>query len=118
MIPVTGVELRTSSITLRVGKNTQISLEPLPYNANPVTWQFRSQDETIASVNETGLISAKAPGRTMITVQCEENDQIQMEISLNILDLSQAPRKRAAVSPDLKTRISEILQAAIAESHS
>ena len=42
VIPVTGVELRTSSITLRVGKNTQISLEPLPYNANPVTWQFRS----------------------------------------------------------------------------
>ncbi len=30
VIPVTGVELRTSSITLRVGKNTQISLEPLP----------------------------------------------------------------------------------------
>ena len=118
VIPVTGAELGTSSITLRVGKNTQISLEPLPYNANPVTWQFRSQDERIASVNETGLISAKAPGRTMITVQCEENDQIQMEISLNILDLSQAPRKRAAVSPDLKTRISEILQAAIAESHS
>ena len=76
-----------------------------------MTWQFRSQDETIASVNETGLINAKAPGQTMIIVQCEENDQIQMEISLNILDPSQAPRKRAAASSDLsvlKQKLAEL----------
>ena len=47
----------------------------------------------------------------MIIVQCEENDQIQMEISLNILDPSQAPRKRAAASSDLsvlKQKLAEL----------
>lgn len=117
VVPITGME-SGASIILRVGKTSEIAIEPLPYNANPVTWRYHSNDETIATVDETGLISAKNPGTTTILVQCEENDQIEKEISLIVLDPSQAPRKRTSVSADLKLRIQKILQAAAAaESH-
>ena len=117
VVPITGMECG-ASIILRVGKTSEIAIEPFPYNANPVTWRYHSNDETIATVDETGLISAKNPGTTTILVQCEENDQIEKEISLIVLDPSQAPRKRTSVSADLKLRIQKILQAAAAaESH-
>ena len=55
VVPITGME-SGASIILRVGKTSEIAIEPLPYNANPVTWRYHSNDETIATVDETGLI--------------------------------------------------------------
>ena len=69
---VTGVTVEPETITILVGAKTQLTGEPVPkWAVNPaMTWA--SQNETIATVDDRGLVSALAEGETTITATTEE----------------------------------------------
>ncbi len=74
-IPVTSVALDETSKTMYVGQSQRLSYVLLPMNAsnNSVTWI--STNPSVATVDKTGLVSAKSVGTTAIILKTLENGQ-------------------------------------------
>lgn len=73
VIPVSAIALDSSlsgGIVLEVGQTTSIAGKAtvLPENATDKTEYYESSDDSIVSVDETGLVEALEPGLAMITV--------------------------------------------------
>jgi uncharacterized protein YjdB len=68
MEPVTSLTLDQSSITLEVGNTHRLTYEVLPNNAYDRSVTFVSMDTKVATVNSTGLVTAKKAGTTYVTV--------------------------------------------------
>ena len=68
-VPVSSVGLNKSSATLKVGKTLTLEATVLPENATNknVTWE--SDDESIATVDEDGEVTAVAAGTAIITAK-------------------------------------------------
>ena len=73
-IPVTGVSLNKTSIDLKVGDDFQLLASVLPEDATDkrVTWD--SDDESVATVDDKGLVKAVKVGKTKITVYTQDGD--------------------------------------------
>ncbi len=78
LVPVTSVTLNSSSVTLSVGKTATVTATISPSNANHKSAYWWSEDESIATVDSNGKITAVAEGTTTIiamagmqTAQCE-----------------------------------------------
>ena len=68
---VTGVSLSQTEATLAVGETLTLTATVIPeyaanFGASNVTWS--SSDEAVATVNESGVVTAKGPGEATITV--------------------------------------------------
>ena len=84
-IPVTSVTIRGSkSVTMEVGGTKTLDIQILPvkaYNQN-VTWE--SEDTKIATVSDSGKITAKAKGTTTITVTTDDGGYTaSVELTVN-----------------------------------
>ena len=71
-VPVTGVSVSPDEVTLEVGQTEQLAatIEPVDADNTNVTWT--TSDAAIATVDESGLVTAIAPGETTITVTTED----------------------------------------------
>lgn len=71
-IPVEGVTLNQTALTLSVGQEVKLMPTVSPENASnkKVTW--KSVDETIAAVDADGMVTAKKVGETTVTVTTED----------------------------------------------
>jgi len=69
-IKVTGVGISfpMGPITLDIGKNQSLTTKVFPLDATNQNLTFKSSNTTIASVNSSGVVSAKAAGNAKITV--------------------------------------------------
>ena len=68
----TGVELSRDSANLVVGNTLQLTVSLQPNGATgSITWS--SSDSSVASVNDTGLVTANAVGNATITARVSEN---------------------------------------------
>ncbi|MFA7492562.1 MAG: phosphodiester glycosidase family protein [Proteiniphilum sp.] len=78
-IPLTDIIVTPETLSLDVGKNAQLRAEAEPKNATGVSFSWESDDETIATVNQTGLstatVSAVAKGTTSITVKSGDTEK-------------------------------------------
>lgn len=72
IITVTGVSLNKESISLSAGKTSQLTTTINPANASNKSVTWSSSDESIATVSNTGLVTAKAVG--MATITATAND--------------------------------------------
>ena len=68
VIPVSGVGLAPSESTLTVGDTIQLVATVYPVNATNKAVTYTSSDSEVASVSETGLVTALSAGTTTITV--------------------------------------------------
>ena len=69
-VPCTKVELAESVIELGgPGEQFQLSVKPAPENTTDLV-TYASSDDTIATVSETGLVTAVSAGQAQITVTC------------------------------------------------
>lgn len=73
-IPVTGVNLNKTSIDLKVGDDFQLLASVLPEDATDkrVTWD--SDDESVATVDDKGLVKAVKVGKAKISVYTQDGD--------------------------------------------
>ena len=67
VIPVTGVSLDESSITLDVGGNQTLTATVTPENATNKKVRWASDNEDVATVSEDGVVTAVAGGTAVIT---------------------------------------------------
>lgn len=68
IVPMTKMTFTTTSSSIRVGKDLQVKLQMQPTNASidPIT--YTSSDETIATVNQNGIVTGVSTGTVTITV--------------------------------------------------
>ncbi|MBN1648773.1 MAG: BspA family leucine-rich repeat surface protein [Spirochaetales bacterium] len=69
---VSSVSVEPETLTLMVGRSSQLSVEVLPANAanKNVTWV--ADNELVATVSETGLVAATGEGTAILTVTTED----------------------------------------------
>jgi uncharacterized protein YjdB len=68
IVPVTGISLDTTSIGLAVGESQQMTATIDPSNATNQDVVWSSDDESIATVDQSGNVTAIAAGNTMVRV--------------------------------------------------
>lgn len=68
VIEVTGIELGESSVEMTVGTSHKLTATVLPENATEKGVIWESKDESIATVDQEGLVSAVKEGSTQIIV--------------------------------------------------
>ncbi len=72
VIAVTSVTLNKTSLSLTKGQSEQLSATVNPDNATDKSVTWSSSDETIASVTQNGLVTAKKSGKATITAKAGE----------------------------------------------
>lgn len=80
-----GIALRENSLFLNVGQVDSLFAVAQPFNANlgEVTWH--SEDESIATVNQYGIVTATGKGTTIITATC---NGFTTECQVNVSDVN------------------------------
>ena len=72
-IPVTKISLDKSSVSLVEGGSARLSATVLPENADTPGVRFESSDSSVASVDQSGLVTAHKAGQAVITAISEDN---------------------------------------------
>lgn len=71
---ISGIEMNQKSLELKVGEITSLSVVPNPSTVDlskqTITW--KSEDESIATVSEEGVVTAVGEGTTKITAKVQE----------------------------------------------
>ena len=83
---VTGIELNVENITLQEGESYQILANIEPDDANNKNIKYISNNNDIASVNDTGQITAIKTGSANIKVYSEEDENINKIININVIE--------------------------------
>ena len=74
-IPVTGVSLDKNELSLTTDGTAQLTATVKPENATNKSVTWISSDTNIATVSDTGLVTAVAPGSTTITVTTTDGEK-------------------------------------------
>ncbi len=80
-IPLTKITVTPETLALEVGQATQVTAKAEPANATGVSFVWKSDDTSIATVSATGLVTGKARGTTTITVK---SGDIEKKISVTV----------------------------------
>ena len=72
VIPVTGVSLDKTSLSMPVGDTRALTATITPSNATDKSVTWSSSNTTVATVSSTGVVTAKAGGSAIITVTTNE----------------------------------------------
>ena len=83
IVPLTKMTFTSTSSSIRVGKDLQMKLQMQPSNASVDTITYTSSDESIATVNQNGIVTGIAPGKVTITVHDSYTDTTKT-VSLTI----------------------------------
>ena len=76
VIPVTGVTLDKTSLTLTEGETQALTATVSPSNASDKTVSWLSNNTTVATVSSDGVVTAKKAGTATITVTTVDGDKI------------------------------------------
>lgn len=74
-VAVTGVTLNKTSLTLEAGQDETLIATVAPSNADNKNVSWTSSDNTVASVDQTGKVSAVAAGTATITVTTADGNK-------------------------------------------
>ena len=83
---VNGIMVNTTSVRMATGTTTQITAEVRPSNAVDKSITWASADETVATVDESGLITGVAEGSTTITVTSNQTG-VTTVIKVTVVDV-------------------------------
>jgi len=95
-IAVTGITLDKISTQVQEGKLVQLVATVTPDNATVKDCEWTSSDETVATVDENGLVTAKQAGTAVITVTSKDNPEISAECTITITSVK-APEDGPAI---------------------
>ena len=84
---VTGITLSETSLTLTTGTTQTLTASIQPTNANnkKVTW--KSSDESVATIDQTGKVTAVAKGSCTITATAADGSGVKAECAVTVIQL-------------------------------
>lgn len=69
-VPVTSITIDRASATMTVGEHLQLTAMVTPLNATEKEVHWMTLNSSVASVNDTGLVTATGEGTTTIVAEC------------------------------------------------
>ena len=93
---VTSVTLSVTSVSLTVGETNQLSATVSPGNATDRSVTWSSSNTSVASVNSSGLVTAKGAGSATIT--CKANDGSGKQATCSVSVSAAAPIKVSGIT--------------------
>ena len=106
-INVTGVTVTPTTLSLMIGKTSQLTGLTVPTNASSQGMTWTSSDATIASLSSAGLVTANAIGTTTITVTTTEGSFKANCIVTVIENTSTVIAPQVSVAPTIDGNITE-----------
>ena len=83
IVQPTGVELNKNTLTMEVGDTEYLRAKKIPTNAeSEIVWE--SSDPTVATVNETGMVTALKAGSVTITAKIRGYEEIKAECAVTV----------------------------------
>jgi|GEM_PF-2771543 len=83
-ILVSSLTLDQTSLTLEEGKTSQLNASVLPEDATDKTLNWTSTDETIATVDATGLVTAVTEGTATIIVSTKDGSDLSAQCAVAV----------------------------------
>lgn len=99
IIPVKGITVDDWNVALTVGQTRQIIASVVPSNATNQIIYWHSDYPDVATVNETGLITAINPGYAKITVTTDDGG-FKYDVHVNISEKVVEPEQPPTPNPD------------------
>lgn len=82
--PVTEITTSADAFNLYTKQTAEIKAE-VNKDASVKELSYKSADETIATVDEKGVVTAVKPGKTKITITSTDGAKIEKEVEINVL---------------------------------
>ena len=82
-VPVTSVTLDSNAKTVQAGEVFKLAETILPENATNKSVHWSSTDESVATVNQDGTVTAVAEGKAVITVESENGALDYCEVTVS-----------------------------------
>ena len=82
---ITAITLNQTEATIRDTETLSLTATASPDNATDATVLFRSSDTSIATVDNTGLVSGKKPGDVVITAYAADGSGIYATCSVKVM---------------------------------
>ena len=79
------IEISQTEAELEEGKTLQLTATVLPENTTDNSVKWESEDETIATVDENGLVTAVSHGETVIKVTAQDGSSVIATCVLKVL---------------------------------
>ncbi len=83
-VPVTGIKFQNSAYEMAQYERKAVIASVLPETANNKNVIYKSSDEKIATVNSSGVVTAKMPGVVTITATSVENEKYSATCTVTI----------------------------------
>lgn len=83
-VGVTTVTATPETVTITVGETSQIATDVEPTNADDKTLTYTSNNEPVATVDDSGLINAVKAGDATITVKSNDNTKATAKVSVTV----------------------------------
>ena len=114
--PVNGIILNKTAGRIAVGGNTQLIGAARPSNALDTSLTWSSSDDSIATVDETGLVTGVAPGKVTITVTSNQTG-VTNSCAITVVELTgpQSTAYTVSAKSDSLIRFNPALPAQTAE---
>ncbi|MDD6928748.1 MAG: Ig-like domain-containing protein [Porphyromonas sp.] len=112
--PVTSVILNRSTATLKATETVQLSGSILPANASNKNLVWTTSDENIATVSESGLVTAVAVGEVTITATSQSTPDISATCRVSVVPTPVASITLSQTSVSLKATETVSLTATVA----
>lgn len=85
---VTGILLSKTAGRIEVGGSLELSARVRPSNASDKSVLWSSSDETVAKVNENGVVTGVSAGTAVITVTSVQNPSVSASCTITVMLLS------------------------------
>lgn len=84
VVLVAAVELNMTEATILTGETVQLTAVVTPSDATDASLTWSSSDETIATVDENGLVTALAAGTAVITATTNDGSEVSASCTLTV----------------------------------
>lgn len=86
IVPITSLTLDKAEATVNLAETIQLTATLLPSNATNTTLQWESSDNKIATVSESGVVTAIALGEATITATTTDGSNLQAKCKITVVD--------------------------------
>ena len=85
-VPVESISVEPEKMAIETGSQDEIEVTFEPEDATNLELEYSSSDETIATVDEDGVVTAVAPGVVTITVTSVDNPEAIATVAVTVYD--------------------------------
>ena len=86
IVPITSLTLDKAEATVKLAETIQLIATLLPSDATNTTLQWESSDNKIATVSESGVVTAIAVGEATITATTTDGSNLQAKCKITVVD--------------------------------